>query len=136
MTEVASSVPLQMTLGDVARLAKVQRPVVSVWRTRSAASAAPFPEPFATVRGEERFDADAVVEWLELTGRGNNPTMREDCAAFASPKGMSAQDDEIVFNSDLSAPTRTPWPTQARRRLRVHGVRYEPLTVNDDGTGR
>ncbi|MGH8573810.1 MAG: hypothetical protein ACREX8_14730, partial [Gammaproteobacteria bacterium] len=50
------------------------------------------------------------------------------------PKGMSAQDDKIVFNSDLSAPTRTPWPTQARRRLRVHGVRYEPLTVNDDGT--
>jgi hypothetical protein len=95
---VAASLPMQMTLVDVARLAKVQRPVVSVWRGRSAASAAPFPEPFATVRGEERFDADAVVEWLELTGRGNNPHVREDCAAFASPKGMSAKDDEIVFN--------------------------------------
>ncbi|PZS40251.1 MAG: hypothetical protein DLM62_03875, partial [Pseudonocardiales bacterium] len=98
MIEVASSLPMQMTLVDVARLAKVQRPVVSVWRGRSAASTAPFPEPFATVRGEERFDADAVVEWLELTGRGNNPDVREDCAAFASPKGMSAQDDETVFN--------------------------------------
>ncbi len=72
--------------------------MVSVWRGRSAASAAPFPEPFATVHGEERFDADAVVAWLALTGRGNNPAVREDCAAFASPKGMSAQDDEIVFN--------------------------------------
>lgn len=98
MTEVASSLPMQMTLVDVARLAKVQRPVVSVWRSRSVASLTPFPEPFATVRGEERFDADAVVDWLELTGRGNNPDVRADCAAFASPKGMSAQDDEIVFD--------------------------------------
>ncbi len=98
MTEAASILPMQMTLVDVAHLAKVQRPVVSVWRGRSAASAAPFPEPFATVRGEERFDADEVVEWLELTGRGNNPHVREDCAAFASPRGMSAKDDEIVFN--------------------------------------
>ncbi len=48
--------------------------------------------------GEERFDADAVLEWLELTGRGNNPDVRADCAAFASPKGMSTQDDEIVFD--------------------------------------
>jgi hypothetical protein len=98
MTEVVRSLPMQMTLVDVARLAKVQRPVVSVWRSRSAASTAPFPEPFATVSGEERFDAAAVVEWLELTGRGNNPDVRADCAAFASPKGMSAQDDEVVFN--------------------------------------
>ncbi|MGH3926912.1 MAG: hypothetical protein ACRDTT_29270 [Pseudonocardiaceae bacterium] len=48
--------------------------------------------------------ADAVVEWLELTGRGNNPNLREDCAAFASPKGMSAQDDEIVFNGLAALP--------------------------------
>lgn len=98
MAEVASSLPMQMTLVDVARLAKVRRPVVSVWRSRSAASTAPFPEPFATVSGEERFDADAVLEWLELTGRGNNPDVRADYAAFASPKGMSTQDDEIVFD--------------------------------------
>ncbi|MGH3768017.1 MAG: hypothetical protein ACRDTX_23195 [Pseudonocardiaceae bacterium] len=98
MTEVASSLPMQMTLVDVARLAKVERPVVSMWRGRRAGSTAPFPAPVATVRGEERFDADAVVEYLELTGRGNNPHVREDCAAFASPKGMSARDDEIVFH--------------------------------------
>ncbi len=98
MAEVASSLPMQMTLVDVARLAKVQRPVVSVWRSRGAASTAPFPEPFATVSGEERFDADAVLKWLELTGRGNNPDVRADCAAFASPKGMSTQDDKIVFD--------------------------------------
>ncbi|MGH3607175.1 MAG: hypothetical protein ACRDRD_03685 [Pseudonocardiaceae bacterium] len=43
MADVASSLPMQMALVDVARLAKVQRPVVSVWRSRSAASTAPFP---------------------------------------------------------------------------------------------
>ncbi|MEJ7629965.1 MAG: hypothetical protein WKF54_10280 [Nocardioidaceae bacterium] len=98
MEDSVITVPLQMTLVDVARLAKVQRPVVSVWRSRGAVSAPAFPEPFAKVRGEERFDAGAVVEWLELTGRGNNPDARADVAAFASPMGMSAQDDEVVFN--------------------------------------
>jgi hypothetical protein len=34
MTEVASSLPMQMMLVDVAHLARVHRPVVSVWRGR------------------------------------------------------------------------------------------------------
>lgn len=72
--------------------------MVSVWRGRSAASLAPFPEPVATVRGEERFDTDTVVEWLEHTGRGNNPHVRQDYAAFASPTRMSAKGDETVAN--------------------------------------
>ena len=96
--EAALTLPLQLTLADVARLAKVQRPVVSVWRSRSAGSAVPFPPPFATVRGEERFDAEAIVDWLELTERGNNPDARADLAAFAWPRGMSEKDDEISFN--------------------------------------
>jgi len=87
-----------MTLVEVARLAQVQRPVVSMWRSRGARSGTPFPSSFTRVRGEERFDADAVVDWLERTGLGNNPDVRADAAAFASPKGMSAQDDEVVFH--------------------------------------
>ncbi|MGH4001362.1 MAG: hypothetical protein ACRDTJ_28325, partial [Pseudonocardiaceae bacterium] len=98
MTDAASSVPLHMSLVDIARLAKVQRPVVSMWRRRNRTSATPFPEPSITVRGEERFDAGEVVDWLERTGRGNNPNVREDCAAFASPEGMSAEDDRLVFD--------------------------------------
>lgn len=98
MTDGASTLPMQMTRADIAGLARVRRPVVSMWPGRSAASAVPFPEPFATVHGEELFDADAVVEFLELTGWGNNPAVRDDVAAFASPKGMSISDDEIVFN--------------------------------------
>jgi len=98
VAHVVSRLPLQMTLVEVARLAQVQRPVVSMWRSRAARSGTPFPSSVVTVRGEERFPADAVVDWLERTGLGNNPDVRADAAAFASPKGMSPQDDEIVFH--------------------------------------
>ena len=76
---------LRMTLSDVAALAQVQRPVVSMWRKRSAASAHPFPAPAALDGGRELFDADQVGAWLEATGRGNNTEARYDAAAFAAP---------------------------------------------------
>ncbi|MGI9062629.1 MAG: hypothetical protein ACR2FQ_02230 [Pseudonocardiaceae bacterium] len=98
MAHAVSRLPLQMTLVEVARLAQVQRPVVSMWRSRGAGSGTPFPASFTTVRGEERFDAETVVDWLERTGLGNNPDVRAEAAAFSSPKGMSAQDDEVVFH--------------------------------------
>jgi hypothetical protein len=94
----ASRIPLQMTLGDVAVLASVQRPVVSMWRTRSAHTDAPFPAPFAIVRGEERFDAEHVVAWLEFTSHGKNPNAREDAAAFAMPQAFSVEDVETVLH--------------------------------------
>jgi hypothetical protein len=82
MNEAAS---LRMSLSDVAALAQVQRPVVSMWRKRSAGSAQPFPEPAALEGGRELFDADQVAGWLHATGRGNNPEARNDVAAFARP---------------------------------------------------
>ena len=85
--------PLRMTLSDVAALAQVQRPVVSMWRKRSAASAHPFPEPAALDGGRELFDADHIAAWLTVTGRGNNPEAANDVAAFArvpaSPAGSA-----------------------------------------------
>ncbi len=89
---------LLMSLTDVAALARVRRPVVSVWRSRSAQSPRPFPQPVATVRGQQRFDVAEVVNWLEVTGRGNNSDVRADAAAFASPKGLTADDDSTVFD--------------------------------------
>jgi hypothetical protein len=76
-------------LADIARLCRVQRPVVSVWRRRARASSAPFSQPVAVVGGEERFDVEAVVDWLERTGRGNNPSVRADAAVFARHHGIS-----------------------------------------------
>lgn len=72
-----------MTLADVAALARVQRPVVSVWRSRSRSSATPFPAAHRAADGREVFDLDEVLVWLESTGRGNNPDARLDAAAHA-----------------------------------------------------
>ncbi|MEL4356677.1 MULTISPECIES: hypothetical protein [unclassified Luteococcus] len=64
-----------LSLGQVARLCQVQRPVVSVWRKRPALGLSfPTPQPSG------RFDADEVLDWLEATGRGNNPQPRLDIA--------------------------------------------------------
>ncbi|AOT05739.1 hypothetical protein [Arthrobacter sp. U41] len=81
---------LHMTLSDVAALGQVQRPVVSMWRKRSAGSARPFPEPAAQEGGRELFDADQVAGWLAATGRGNNPEAVSDAAAFARVPGAAA----------------------------------------------
>lgn len=74
---------LFISLSGIARLAHVQRPVVSVWRTRAAGSELPFPPPVADDRGSEVFDARQVAEWLAKTGRGNNPDAVADAPAYA-----------------------------------------------------
>ena len=80
-----------MTMTDIAALAGVRRPVVSVWRSRRvvAGEPVPFPEPVATREGVEQFDAAQVVAWLERTGRGNNPGARADAAAYIRPPRLA-----------------------------------------------
>ncbi|MBK8460150.1 MAG: hypothetical protein IPL43_08150 [Micropruina sp.] len=80
-----------MTMTDIAALAGVRRPVVSVWRSRQivAGEPVPFPEPVTTREGVEQFDAAQVVAWLERTGRGNNPGARADAAAYIRPPRLA-----------------------------------------------
>lgn len=80
---------LLLSLADIARVAHVQRPVVTMWRKRVRGGDYPFPRP-VDLRGEERFDALQVVEHLELTQRGNNPQVRDDAAAFAELRAVSS----------------------------------------------
>lgn len=82
----------QLTLSDVALLARVQRPVVTTWRARHAASPCPFPAPSRTRGGQELFDCDKVVMWLEDTGRGNSPSVRADAVAFTMTSDEVATD--------------------------------------------
>ena len=92
---------LRMTLSDIAALAKVQRPVVSMWRKRSSGSLRPFPEASDQINGVELFDAGDITAWLEATGRGNNPEARNDVAAFArmmAPVSAESQDGRRMFN--------------------------------------
>lgn len=89
---MAQQSTLLMTMSDVAALARVQRPVVSVWRTRAAGAAHPFPAPVDERRGQSLFDAGQVGQWLVDTQRGNNPHARADAAAHAA-LGARAQPD-------------------------------------------
>ncbi|MEG3615718.1 hypothetical protein [Isoptericola haloaureus] len=76
---------LHVSLPDIAEIARVQRPVVSTWRRRYAGRGLPFPEP--VVRHDDgalRFRAVDVADWIEATGRGNNPHFRADVALRAS----------------------------------------------------
>ncbi|MDQ0825581.1 hypothetical protein QFZ60_001754 [Arthrobacter sp. B2I5] len=84
---------MRMTLSDVASLAQVQRPVVSMWRRRSCAGPLPFPAPVEMLNGVELFDADEVTAWLQATGRGNNPEARNDVAAHAKPTASGSLKD-------------------------------------------
>jgi hypothetical protein len=78
-----SSDALRMTLSDVAALAQVQRPVVSMWRKRSSGGSLPFPPAAVQMNGVEMFDANEVTDWLLATGRGKNPEAGNDVAVFA-----------------------------------------------------
>ncbi|MGM9470833.1 hypothetical protein ACS5PJ_02370 [Pseudarthrobacter sp. YS3] len=92
---------LRMTLSDIAALARVQRPVVSMWRKRSSDGPQPFPAAVANKNGVEMFDADHITDWLVATGRGNNPEVRNDAAVFASlaqPADEAPRDSRQTFD--------------------------------------
>ncbi len=100
-----------LSLTEVARLARVARPVVSMWRTRLAASDRPFPDPVGTDHGRDLFDAESVVTWLERTRLGNNPDARQDAIALGIVgDGAVADPDAFGALSALLCP------------YRVHGV--------------
>lgn len=81
---IPGNTALKLSLVDIARLAMVQRPVVSMWRTRHRTSSPRFPEPVEVRNNQDLFLADDIVGWLQVTGRGNNPDAAQDMAAFAS----------------------------------------------------
>lgn len=87
---------LRISLPDIALLARVQRPSVSMWRSRFAESSTPFPAPVVMQGAQPLFDGHAVVDWLETTGLGNNPEARTDLAAFAALAGTD-ESDAVVF---------------------------------------
>ncbi len=88
--------PELMTMRDIAGLARVQRPVVTTWRKRSRGSAHPFPGAREQRNGQELFLRDDIVEWLEVTQRGNSTDVRADAAAFSLLSDGSARAAEAL----------------------------------------
>lgn len=95
-----TTAPLLIDLAGVARLADVQRPVASVWRSRFATSTDPFPSAVTSQAGRPLFDATSVAEWLARTGHGNNDTAAADAAASAAPRGFDFADSTHVATLD------------------------------------
>lgn len=99
-----------VSLADIARLARVQRPVVSMWRKRPAARGEiiPFPQPRATHDAHEIFDLAEVLGWLERTGRGNNPDARiEAPLVLRAPTrhgGETATLEAVLALSSMTGP--------------------------------
>ncbi|OJU39922.1 MAG: hypothetical protein BGN97_13945 [Microbacterium sp. 69-10] len=79
---VAPARPL-ISLPQIAALARVRRPVVSMWRKRFAAGDGAFPLPVSARSDQELFDASEIAAWLADTAHGNNPDAVADAAAFA-----------------------------------------------------
>lgn len=77
-----------LSMQDIADLAAVARPVVTIWRGRYAQSGNPFPEPLAD--SDLLFDAAEVAEWFRATGRGNNPHAADDAVVHSSLLGAAA----------------------------------------------
>lgn len=114
-----------MSLGDVAALARVARPVVSMWRERSVVAGVehPFPEAVGEGGRTERFDTDDVVRWLAQTGRGKNPDAAADAAAHAVPialLGGGEPDPAAIDGAEALLCLRT-----------VTGVDLGPLPADD-----
>lgn len=80
---MAAPTGLRMRMADIADIARVQRPVVTMWRKRPAATGHLFPEPVSAAGGDTWFDADEIAAYLTATGRGNNRTVDQDIAAAA-----------------------------------------------------
>lgn len=84
-TDDTTSAQGLLTLADVAVLARVQRPVVSMWRQRPHRDAGPFPRPARVAAGVAQFDRDEVVGWLAASGRGNNPDVAIEAVLQSRP---------------------------------------------------
>ncbi|WP_434080518.1 hypothetical protein [Sanguibacter sp. Z1732] len=65
-----------LSMSGIARLAKVRRPVVTIWRRRKAQGPDPFPAPVNPGHPELQFDATEIAAWLTRTGLATTPVPR------------------------------------------------------------
>ncbi|NLE78797.1 MAG: hypothetical protein GX610_04310 [Rhodococcus sp.] len=89
---------LLLSKPDIAALAKVQRPVVSVWVSRYRSTDAPFPTAVSTRGREELFAGTEVVEWIRARGLGNSESLSEDLAMFAALDHRSELTADAAFH--------------------------------------
>lgn len=113
---MSATTRLLLSMSEIASLAQVRRPVVTVWRARAAGSDHPFPSP-VTKRGTQLlFDAEQIAAWLEQTGRGNNTRADGDVAAHAA-RPESTSIDSVTALLALRASIGRPLAGLSRDEL-------------------
>ncbi|UGQ41871.1 hypothetical protein [Rhodococcus aetherivorans] len=88
---------LLLSKTDIAALARVQRPVVSMWVKRYRGRDRPFPDPVRVDGRQQYYRADDVVAWLASRGLGNNEAFAEDLAAHAAFEDPAGAEPAAVF---------------------------------------
>ncbi len=76
---VLTSPAVLMTMTDIAELAGVQRPVVTMWRRRYPGS---FPAPAGGDETHSQYDPHEVADWLLTTGRIERDRAEQELALF------------------------------------------------------
>lgn len=90
--EERASARTLVSLQGIADLARVRRPVVTMWRRRFRTGMDAFPSPVTTAGSRMMFDSAQVAQWLGDTGHGNNAEALADAATAASPADCSFAD--------------------------------------------
>lgn len=83
---------------DIASLARVHRPVVSMWISRFRRGVTPFPAAVRHRAGQDLFNVAEVVTWLELRGLGNNPSPATEAALYAVLAGTEQLPTRRLFD--------------------------------------
>lgn len=132
---------MAVNMSDIARLAGVRRPVVSMWRSRYATGEHPFPAPLPHPgdRGAVLFDEDQIIAWLQVTGRGHNPTPALDLPLHSTEFAtLAAHPDEasalILLHHLTQAPLHTLSPAEVDEALMLAQLPDEFLPMDLDLT--
>lgn len=116
-----------ISMPEIAELAGVQRPVVTVWRRRYNGS---FPQPVGGDVGRPLFDAGAVLDWLVATGRADRATAAPDLRQYAlwqlgaqlSPADFIAYTTALIclrwLDQDEPLPSGAGWAADLADRAR------------------
>lgn len=89
---------LLLSKPDIAALARVQRPVVSMWVARYRTSSSPFPAPVSARGREDLYLGTEVVDWIRSRSLGNSDSLAEDLAVHAALDHRSELDMDVVFH--------------------------------------
>ncbi|MGC0365087.1 hypothetical protein ABH922_003071 [Rhodococcus sp. 27YEA15] len=125
-----------LTMQGIAQLARVKRPVVSMWRARFASSDQPFPAPVN--ESPLQFDTGKVVQWLRETGHGNNLDAEIESPLHSSAFERVMQDIEsasglLLLHHITGEPLAESDPIDTVLAIDAHGIGsvLDPATAFD-----